>query len=174
LILSQPSLAAGRESAPGENDARRGEWLNAPGYWHEHTNKAEGVPMSEYEQSKKFADKSAKITNETLAKGKAVAEQSAEAVQQSYSVAVENVRALNVKMIDMARANADATFDLAFQIATAKTPSDIVELWPEYTRKQFEMLSEQTKELTALGQKIAGESAAPIARSVNQVFKTAS
>jgi hypothetical protein len=26
----------------------------------------------------------------------------------------------------------------------------------------------------ALGQKIAGESAAPIARSVNQVFKTAS
>jgi hypothetical protein len=77
-------------------------------------------------------------------------------------------------MIDMARANADATFDLALQIATAKTPSDIVELWPEYTRKQFEMLSEQAKELTALGQKIAGESAAPIARSVNQVFKTAS
>jgi len=36
------------------------------------------------------------------------------------------------------------------------------------------MLSEQTKELTALGQKIAGESAAPLAHSVNQVFKMAS
>ncbi|MGB6417880.1 MAG: phasin family protein [Pseudolabrys sp.] len=130
--------------------------------------------MSEYEQSKKFADRSAKIANETLAKGKAVAEQSAEAVQQSYSVAVENVRAFNVKMIDMARANADAAFDFALQIATAKTPSDIVELWTTHARKHFEMLSEQTKELTALGQKMAGESAEPISRSVNQAFRKAS
>jgi hypothetical protein len=36
------------------------------------------------------------------------------------------------------------------------------------------MVSEQTKELTVLGQKIAGESAEPIARSFNQVFKKAS
>jgi hypothetical protein len=36
------------------------------------------------------------------------------------------------------------------------------------------MLSEQVKELTALGQKLAGESTAPIARTVSQVFKIAS
>jgi hypothetical protein len=36
------------------------------------------------------------------------------------------------------------------------------------------MLSEQTKELTALGQKIAGESAEPIAGSFNRAFKKAS
>ena len=58
--------------------------------------------------------------------------------------------------------------------AAANSPPDIVELWTLHARRQFEMLSEQTKELTALGQKIAGESAAPIARSFNQVFKKAS
>jgi len=130
--------------------------------------------MNEHEQSKSFVDKSATIANETLAKGKAASEQSAQVVQQSYAVMVENIRAFNVKMIDVARANTDAAFDLALQITTAKTPSDIVEIWPEHARKQFEMLSEQTKELTAFGQKMAGESAAPIARSVNQVFKTVS
>jgi hypothetical protein len=36
------------------------------------------------------------------------------------------------------------------------------------------MLSEQTTELIALGQKIAGESAEPIARGFNQAFKKAS
>lgn len=36
--------------------------------------------------------------------------------------------------------------------ASAKAPSDIFELWTTHARKQFEMLSEQTKELTALGQ----------------------
>jgi hypothetical protein len=77
-------------------------------------------------------------------------------------------------MLDAARANADAVFDFARQLATAKEPSELSGLWTEYARKQFEMLSEQSKELTAFGQKIAGESVGPIARSVNQAFKKAS
>ncbi len=56
-----------------------------------------------------------------------------------------------------------------------RTPTEPAgELWTTRAREQFEMLSEQTKELTALGQKMAGESAEPIARSVNQAFKKAS
>jgi phasin family protein len=93
---------------------------------------------------------------------------------QNISVAVENIRDFNVKMIDMAHANMEALFGFARQLTTAKTPSDIIELWTAHTRKQFETLSEQTKELTTLGQKMAGESAEPIARSVNQAFKKAS
>ena len=95
--------------------------------------------MSEYDQSRKFADKSAAIAKETLEKGKATAEQSARAVEQSYSVTVENIRDFNVKMIDMAQANAGAVFQFARQLATAKAPSDIVELWTTHARKQFEM-----------------------------------
>ena len=124
-------------------------------------------PLSEHDQSKKYADKSAAFVNDTLEKGKA-------AVEQSYSAAVENIRDFNVKMIDAARANADAIFELAHQIATVKSPADFAGLWTAHARKQFEMLSEQSKELTALGQKIAGESAEPIARSVNEAFKKAS
>jgi phasin len=130
--------------------------------------------MSERNQSRKFADKSAAVANETLEKGKAAVEQSARAVEQSYSVTAENIPAFNVKMIDVTRANAEACFDFARQLAAAKTPADIMELWTTHARKQFEMLSDQTKELTALGQKMAGESAELIARSVNQAFKKAS
>jgi phasin len=119
--------------------------------------------MSEYDQSRKIA-------NETIEKGKAAVQ----AVEQSYSVTVENIRDFNVKMIDMAHANAEAVFEFAHQLATAKAPSDFIELWTTHARKQFEMVSEQTKELTALGQKIAGESAKPIARSVNEAFKKSS
>jgi len=93
---------------------------------------------------------------------------------QSISVTVENIRDFNVKMIDMAHANMEALFGFARQLASAKAPSDIMELWTAHARKQFETLTEQTKEMTALGQKLAGESAEPIARSVNQVFKKAS
>jgi phasin len=130
--------------------------------------------MNEHEQGRKFADKSAAIANETLTKGKAAAAQSAQAVEQSYSATVENMRDYNLKMIDMARVNTEGVFEFARQLATAKSPSEMVELWTSHARKQFEMLSEQLTELTALGQKMASESADPITRSVGQVFKKAS
>jgi phasin len=129
--------------------------------------------MSEQHQNRKFADKSAAIASEAMEKGKATAERSARAFEQSYSTAVENMRDYNLKMIDMAHANVEAGFEVARQLATAKTPSDMIETWTSHARKQFEMLSEQTKELTALGQKLAGESAGPIARSVTQAFGNA-
>jgi phasin len=130
--------------------------------------------MSEHNQTRKFTDKSAAIASETLEKGKAAAEQATRAVQQSYSVTVDNIRDFNVKIIDMAQANAEAVFEFARQLATAKQPSDMVELWTAHAKKQFETLTEQTKELSALGQKIAGESAEPITRGINQAFKKAS
>src|ERR1700739_2682645 len=103
-------------------------------------------PMTEQEQTRKFSDKSASSASETFEKGRA-------AVEQNQAVAVENIRAFNVRMIDMARINTEAAFDFAQQIASAKAPADIVELWTAHTHKQFETLSEQPKELTGLGQK---------------------
>ena len=93
---------------------------------------------------------------------------------QSISISFESIRDFNLKIIDMAHANMEAFFGLARQLATAKAPSEIAELWTAHCRKQFETLTEQTKELTALGQKTAAESAEPIARSVSQAFKKAS
>jgi hypothetical protein len=124
-------------------------------------------PLNEHDQSRKFSDKSASSAGETFEKGKAT-------VEQNQAVAVENFRAFNVRMIDMARINTEAAFDFAHQIASAKAPADIVELWTAHAHKQFETLSEQLKELTAFGQKMAGESAGPLVRSVNQAFKKAS
>jgi len=93
---------------------------------------------------------------------------------QNIPVTVERIREFNLKMIDMAHANMEALFGFVRQLAEAKAPSDIMELWTTHARKQFEILTEQTKELTALGQKAVAESAAPIARSVNQALKKAS
>jgi hypothetical protein len=86
--------------------------------------------MSEY-------DKSRKIANDTLEKGKAAAEQTARSVEQSYTATVENMRDYSLKMIDMAQANADAVFELARQLAAVKQPSDMVELWTAHAKKQF-------------------------------------
>ena len=74
----------------------------------------------------------------------------------------------------MAGENTIGIFEFARQLSTAKSSSDLVELWTTHSGKQLAVLNEQIKELTSLGQRMAGESAKPITRSVGQAFKKAS
>jgi hypothetical protein len=131
-------------------------------------------PISELDQSRKFTDQTAAIANETLAEGKAMAGQSAQAVEQIYSAAAEKMRDYNLKMIDMAQANAEGVFEFSRQLAAARSSSDLVELWTAHAKTQFAMLSEQIEEMAAVGQRMTAESAVPLARSVNQAFKKTS
>ena len=55
----------------------------------------------------------------------------------------------------------------------AKTLSEVVELSTAHARKQFEALTAQCKELTALAQKVATETAEPIKAGMTKAFKKA-
>jgi hypothetical protein len=74
-------------------------------------------------------------------KGKATAEKSARAVEQSYSATADNMRDYSLKMIDMAQSNTEAVFEFARQLASAKATSDLATVWTTHARKQFEMLT---------------------------------
>jgi hypothetical protein len=80
------------------------------------------------------------------------------------------MRDFTIKIINMAQTNTEAVFEYARQLASAQAPSDFADVLTAQARKQFEMLREQTRELTALGQKMPGESGAPIAHKVKQAF----
>jgi hypothetical protein len=107
-------------------------------------------------------------------KGKTTAEKTMRAAEQSYSATADNMRDYIVKMIDMSQTNIEAVFEFARRLAAAKAPSDFAEVWSAQARRQFELLSEQTRELTALGQKMAAESTEPIERNAKQAFDKAS
>jgi len=103
-------------------------------------------------------------------KAKVAAEGATQANEQSYSAVADNVRESIIKMINMAQTNTESVFEFARQIASAKAPSDFTEVWTAQARKQFEMLNEQTRQLTSLGQKMARESTEPIVRNAQQTF----
>ena len=64
-----------------------------------------------------------------------------------------------------------AAFDFATQLMTVKSLSEMVELSTAHTRKQFEALATQSKELAAIAQKVATDSAEPVKESFGKVFK---
>jgi phasin len=118
-----------------------------------------------------FADKTTKAVRENLERGASATEHATRGAEQSYSLALAGMRELNIKLIEMAHANAEAVFELAHEIATADQPSDLAAIWSEHARQQFERMTRQSKELTDLGQKLAGRTTEPLARTVNKVFR---
>src|SRR6266480_3094162 len=85
-------------------------------------------------------------------------------VQEGVASALENVRDLNVRLIDMAQANTDSAFGLAREVAEAKAPSDLIQALTTHATKQFDMLSKQASELTTLTQRFANTSAEAVPR----------
>ena len=83
-------------------------------------------------------------------------------VEQFHAKAGKGAKDLNIHFIAAARANTNAAFDFAQQLMAVTAPSEFFELSAAHARKQFEMLNEQIKQISALVQKAATESAQPL------------
>jgi phasin family protein len=65
----------------------------------------------------------------------------------------------------------NAAFDFARQLTNVKSPSEFFELSAAHARKQFETFTEQAKQLTTLGQKVATDAAQPFQSEIAKTLK---
>ena len=79
--------------------------------------------------------------------------------ERSFDAAGQGAAAFNRKIVDIARRNVDASFDLASSLAGARNLTDIVELQSAFWRKQFGVLTAQAEEVHALSAKITADAA---------------
>jgi phasin len=112
-------------------------------------------------------------TRATYSKAKSVADEASNAMETSYTNAKSGIMEINVKALEVFRANADANFDFLKSIFQVKSATDFVTLQAEFTRKQVEMLAGQTKELGALAQKVASDAVEPLKAQAAKTFKIA-
>jgi phasin len=119
---------------------------------------------------REMAERGVAQAKDTYEKMKAAAEEATDALETTYSTATKGASDYGLKVIEAARANTNAAFDFAGEIMTAKTLSEVVELTNAHARKQFESLAQQSKELGALAQKVATETAEPIKSGMSKAF----
>ena len=94
-------------------------------------------------------------------------------IKNSYSTAVKGAQDYNAKVIEFANANTEAAFAFAQKLFSVKSPADFIELSTEHSRRQFETLTEQTKELAALAQKVTLATTEPLKMGVTKAFSHA-
>ena len=122
------------------------------------------------DEGKRFAERAAGTASEALEEGGTAAEKSARGIEQSYFVAAEGIRDFNARLIEMAHTNTLAALDLVREVSAAEGPSEAASLWSSHAQKQFQAMAEQSRELTALAQRIATSSAEPITRSFGAAY----
>jgi len=122
---------------------------------------------------REFAERGVAQAKDTYEKMKAAAEEATDVLETTYSTATKGASDYGLKVIEAARVNTNAAFDFAGELITAKTLSEVVELTSAHARKQFEALTQQGKELGALAQKVATETAEPIKNGMSRAFNQA-
>ena len=122
---------------------------------------------------REWAEKGVAQAKDGYAKMKTAAEEATGVLETTYATAAKGYTSYNLKVIELARANTNAAFDYVSELLAARSLSDVVELTSAHAREQLETLTAQTKELSALAQKVATETSEPIKSGVSKAMKFA-
>ena len=105
-------------------------------------------------------------TKDTFEKTSAATTEAADLIKTSCSTALKGVQDYNNKFLEFAHINSNSAFDFAQKLYGVKSPSEFMELSTEHARKQTQTLTDQTKELAELAQKIVLAGAQPLQTGV--------
>ena len=109
----------------------------------------------------------AKEASETMSR---VAMESADLIKNCCLTGLKGAHEYNAKVMEFAKNNTEAGFSFAKKLSEVKSPSEFLELASDYSRGQFKTLTEQTKDLTALAQKVTVATMEPLKAGADKSF----
>ena len=130
------------------------------------------MPKAEVPEAfRQIAEQGVQQAKEAYSRIRTAAEEATDVMEDTYATATKGATEFNLKALEALRANVNAAFDYASEMAGAKTLSEVVELAASHMRKQYDALSAQTKELSALAHKVTSETAEPFKAGVSKTLK---
>jgi len=123
------------------------------------------------EGMREFAEKGVAQTREVYEKAKATAEEATRVLEEANRAYAKALADYNRVALEAGRTNLNAAFDWALALAKATSLNEAVEVSAAHMRTRFEALGEQGKELAALAQKAANDTAEPIKSGLSEAFK---
>lgn len=131
-------------------------------------------PAMEIQETVRNAlQKGAVESRAAFAKVKVSADETANALELSFAAAKDGAIAFNAKAFAVARANAEASFDLVKAALSAKSVADLIALQSDFARKQADAVVVQFKDLAELAQKTVAETIEPIKGQLTKSFNIA-
>ena len=117
--------------------------------------------------------KSVNQAREHYAQFKASAEDATDLMEETYETARDGMIDLQHKALDVAKQNADATFEFAKQILSVTSVADALQLQAKFAREQFDACADYSKDLQSTYAKIAEDTAAPSKAAISKAISAA-
>jgi phasin len=121
-----------------------------------------------------IAEQSVVRARDNCEKIKAASGEIAEVLRETYTTNAKGAADYGVKVIKISGVNTNSAFDFLTNLMDTKSLSEIIKLSATQSRKNFEVVSAQNRELWELAQKVATETAEPIKKSFTRVLQKAS
>ena len=134
------------------------------------TKPASSPKMDATQAFRATAEKGSTQAKEAFEKMSGATAEATALIKDSYSTAVKGAQDYNTKFIEFAQNNTKAAIDFVQKLSGVKSPSDFIELSTDHSRKQFETLTGQTKELASLAQKVTLATVEPLKTGVSKAF----
>ena len=122
---------------------------------------------------REIAEKGIAQAKENYEKVKSAAVKATDTLETAYTTASTGCSGYGLKLIETARSNSNAAFDLYGELLGAKSYSEVVEKTTAYMRSQFETMTAQAKDLAECAHKVATDTAGPIKESISTIGKAA-
>ncbi|MCA0422534.1 MAG: TIGR01841 family phasin [Proteobacteria bacterium] len=97
---------------------------------------------------------------------KEAAEKATGKIEESVNAAKAGTLSFNLKALELARTNINASFDHVQALFGVKSVQDAFQLQTEFAKKQAETLAAQAKELASLGQQVVTDAVEPVKSAV--------
>jgi phasin len=108
-----------------------------------------------------LAEQTLDQSRHSLARMKAAAEEATDTLEQSFETTRDSIRAAQLKALDAAKANADATFSLMRQLLGARSLADAFQLQSTFARERLEAMVDYSKDAQSTLGKIGTEASRP-------------
>ncbi len=107
------------------------------------------------EKARDAAEKGLKQVRTQYETAKTVAEGNSKVLGSTLEIVTKGTNEINAKALSAFQANTAAIFDFASALFAVKTPSEALEVQTAHARKLIEASTAQSKELSALAQKLS-------------------
>jgi len=129
--------------------------------------------MDAVTSARKLADKGTVGAGKTIDEAPETGREAARRAENGSWRGAEGLIDYNRKLLEMAQANVDATFEYAQDVIGVRSLSEFVDISTQYARNQSAAMTEQARDLATRVQKLAADTAQPLA-GVTSLFKQAS
>ncbi len=125
------------------------------------------VPAFIQEMTEKSVDKA----REGYAKVKSASEDASAMIEATLEVTRDSFMEINLKAVDAAKDNSEAAFSHIRDMFSVKSLSEAIELQSAYSRKQYDAMSQQVKEMQETATKLAATMSKPAKDAFDKSIK---